>query len=87
LQIAKLSGMAKKTKPHSPEAVKLGKAIRARREALKVSQDVFADMAGMHRSYVGFVERGEQNLTLDTMTRIAAALKVSLAVLVKEAGL
>lgn len=77
----------KKTKPYSPEAVKLGQAIRARREAMKVSQDVFADLAGMHRSYVGFVERGEQNLTLDTMTRIAAALKVSLAVLVKEAGL
>lgn len=77
----------KKTKPYSTEAAKLGRAIRARREAMKVSQDVFADLVGMHRSYVGFVERGEQNLTLDTMTRIAAALKVSLAVLVKEAGL
>lgn len=54
---------------------------------MKVSQDVFTDLAGMHRSYVGFVERGEQNLTLDTMTRIAAALKVSLAVLAKEAGI
>lgn len=77
----------KKTKPHSPEAAKLGRAIRARREAMKVSQDAFADLVGMHRSYVGFVERGEQNLTLDTMTRIAAALKVSLAILVKEAGI
>lgn len=77
----------KKAKPYSPEAVKLGEAIRRRRLAIKVSQDEFADMAGMHRSYIGFVERGMQNLTLDTMTRIAAALKVSLAVLVKEAGI
>ena len=77
----------KKAKPYSPEAVKLGDAIRRRRQAIKVSQDAFADMAGMHRSYIGFVERGMQNLTLDTMTRIAAALKVSLAVLVKEAGI
>ena len=77
----------KKAKPYSPEAVKLGEAIRRRRQAIKVSQDEFADMAGMHRSYIGFVERGMQNLTLDTMTRIAAALKVSLAVLVKEAGI
>ena len=44
-------------------------------------------MAGMHRSYVGFVECGEQNLTLDKTTKVAAALKVSLAVLVKEAGI
>ncbi|HVX16331.1 MAG TPA: helix-turn-helix transcriptional regulator [Pirellulales bacterium] len=78
--------MAKK-KPHSPEAVRLGQAIRRRRENLKLSQDVFADVAGMHRSYVGFIERGEQNLTLDTMTKVAAALKVTLAVLVKEAGI
>jgi len=77
----------KKSKPYSPDAVKLGKAIRRRREALKVSQDVFADMAGMHRSYAGFVERGHQNLTLDTMTRIAAALKVPVSTLLKEAGL
>lgn len=86
MQRAKLWGMAKK-RSHSPEAVRLGQAIRRRRENLKLSQDVFADIAGMHRSYVGFVERGEQNLTLDTMTKIAAALKVSLAVLVKEAGI
>ncbi|HWB12731.1 MAG TPA: helix-turn-helix transcriptional regulator [Pirellulales bacterium] len=77
----------KKAKPYSPEAVKLGDAIRRRRQAIKVSQDEFADMAGMHRSYIGFVERGMQNLTLDTMTRVAKALKVSLAVLVKEAGI
>ena len=79
--------VSKKAKPYSPEAVKLGEAIRRRRRAIKVSQDEFADMAGMHRSYIGFVERGMQNLTLDTMTRIAAALKVSVAVLVKEAGI
>jgi transcriptional regulator with XRE-family HTH domain len=77
----------KKAQPYSAEASRLGKVIRQRRQAMKVSQDVFADMAGMHRSYVGFVERGEQNLTLDTMTRIAAALKVSLATLFKESGL
>lgn len=77
----------KKAKPRSAEAVKLGETIRRRRLAINVSQDVFADMAEMHRSYIGFVERGSQNVTLDTMTRIAAALKVPLSTLFKEAGL
>lgn len=77
----------KKAMAYSTEAVKIGKVIRQRRLALKVSQDAFADLAGMHRSYIGFVERGMQNLTLDTMTRLAAALKVPLSVLLKEAGL
>lgn len=77
----------KKSNPSSAEAARLGAAIRHRRQAMKVSQDVFADMASMHRSYVGFIERGEQNLTLETMTKIARALKTSLAVLAKEAGI
>lgn len=81
-------GMAqKKAKPRSAEAVKLGETIRRRRLAINVSQDEFADMARMHRSYVGFVERGTQNVTLDTMMRISAALKVPLWTLFKEAGL
>lgn len=78
---------AKKSKPYSQEALKLGKAIRARREAAGLTQDAFADHVGLHRSYVGFVERGERNVTLDTVTAIAASLRVSLATLFKEAGL
>jgi transcriptional regulator with XRE-family HTH domain len=77
----------KKTRPYSPEALKLGKAIRARREATGLTQDAFADRVGLHRSYVGFVERGERNVTLDTVTKIAASLRVALAVLFKEAGI
>lgn len=77
----------KKTQIYSADAAKLGKAIRRRREAMKLTQEAFADLVGLHRSYVGFVERGERNLTLDTMGQISAALRVSLATLFKEAGL
>ena len=61
-----------------------GLNLRRLRNELGVSQDEFADLAGLHRTYVGAVERGERNITLDTLQRIAAALKVDPVVLLKE---
>lgn len=66
---------------------KLGSAIRARRTALEFSQDTFADRIGMHRAYYSAIERGERNMTLQTLRRVAEGLGTKLAELMREAGL
>ena len=67
--------------------MKLGAAVRARREALQFSQDTFADEIGMHRAYYSAIERGERNVTLHTIARVAAGLGVTLSELMRTAGL
>ena len=49
-----------------------------------MSQDEFADRAGLHRTYIGAVERGERNITLDTLQRLATALKADVEELLQE---
>ena len=61
----------------------LGQRIRARRHALDLSQEAFAAEVGLHRTYIGAVERGERNVTVLTLLRIAAALGVDAAELVE----
>jgi transcriptional regulator with XRE-family HTH domain len=52
----------------------VGRNLRAHREALGESQESFADRLGVHRTYMGAVERGERNLTLKSLERIAARI-------------
>jgi transcriptional regulator with XRE-family HTH domain len=52
----------------------LGQNLRAYREARGLSQEAFADTLGLHRTYVGGLERGERNLTLKSVERIAAQI-------------
>ncbi len=52
----------------------VGRSLRAYREARGLSQEAFADVLGVHRTYMGGVERGERNLTLKSLERIAARL-------------
>lgn len=66
---------------------KLGDAIRKRREALGFSQEKFADVVGMHRTYYGNVELGKHNLTLKSLTKISEGLKRKLGDLFADAGL
>jgi transcriptional regulator with XRE-family HTH domain len=54
----------------------LGANLRRHREAQGLSQEAFADRLGYHRTYMGGVERGERNLTLKSVERIAAKLKL-----------
>jgi transcriptional regulator with XRE-family HTH domain len=50
-----------------------GRNIRTVRLRMGLSQDAFADECGIHRTYVGAIERGESNITLATLARIAVA--------------
>jgi transcriptional regulator with XRE-family HTH domain len=51
-------------------------SIRALRREAGYSQEGFADAVGMHRTYMGAVERGEVNISLDNIERIAVALRL-----------
>lgn len=70
-----------------PQLVALGMAIRRVRQANKISQEKLALTAELDRSYVGRVERGDNNVAMLTLSRIAAALGVSISALLIEAGL
>ncbi|HTZ88142.1 MAG TPA: helix-turn-helix transcriptional regulator [Solirubrobacteraceae bacterium] len=65
----------------------LGKAIRRVREESGHTQESFAARADLDRSYYGAIERGEFNLTVDTVSKIASGLGVSMATLFKRAEL
>jgi transcriptional regulator with XRE-family HTH domain len=60
----------------------LGKRIRELRLKQKFSQESFADHCGLHRTYMGGIERGEHNLTLQTALTISKGLGISLSELV-----
>ena len=65
----------------------LGRAIREAREAKGISQENLALMAEVDRSHVGRIERGDNNVALLTLFRLASALELSLAKLMGKAGL
>lgn len=48
--------------------------VRYRRVNLGLSQEEFAEKCGLHRTYVGAIERGERNITVATLFRLAIAL-------------
>jgi len=54
-----------------------GLAVRRARERLDVSQDKLAELAGLHRTYVGSVERGERNVSLINIAALAKALRMT----------
>ena len=54
----------------------VGENLRAHRAARAMSQEEFADVLGFHRTYMGGLERGERNLTLKSLERIAERLRI-----------
>lgn len=57
---------------------KFGKKIRSERQKLEISQEELAFRANLHRTYIGMVERGEKNVTLLNIEKIAKALSLNI---------
>jgi transcriptional regulator with XRE-family HTH domain len=64
---------------------RIGLALRRRREAQDVSQEDFAELVQMHRTYYSSIERGLKNIRIETLERICAALKTRIWEVIKEA--
>ena len=62
---------------------RLGARIRELRTNLGYTQESFADAIGLHRNYMGAIERGEQNLTLKTLQVVAQGLNTSVSKLLE----
>jgi transcriptional regulator with XRE-family HTH domain len=63
----------------------VGRNLRAYREGKGLSQESFADQLGVHRTYMGGIERGERNLTLKSLERIADTLELDPLTLLQPA--
>ena len=64
--------------------IKFGQKVREERLKRKLSQEEFADIAGVHRTYVGMIERAEKNITLENIQKIANALSIKLSTLLTD---
>lgn len=65
----------------------LGRAVRRAREAAGLSQEQLAERSGLHRNYVGGIERGERNVGLRAFLSLATALGIRPSKLFAGAGL
>ncbi len=61
----------------TPTRKQFGKRLRELRKKAELSQEELGFRAGIHRTYVGAIERGEQNLSIDNIHKLAKALKIS----------
>jgi transcriptional regulator with XRE-family HTH domain len=68
-----------------PIEVRLGQAIARFRKDAGFSQEAFADFVGVHRTYMGTIERGEKNIGIRSVEKIAKALKMSAGDLLNQA--
>lgn len=64
--------------------VKFGEKIREERLKRNLSQEELAARAGVHRTYIGMIERAEKNITLENIEKLAKALGVPIEELVKQ---
>src|SRR6266849_953007 len=69
----------------NPIARAFGQRVRTLRTKQGISQEELADRCGVHRTYMGRIERGETNITLTNIHKVARGLGVSVASLVDEA--
>jgi transcriptional regulator with XRE-family HTH domain len=65
----------------------MGDVLRTRREDLGLSQDELGHLAGLHRTYIGSVERGERNVTLGSLITICSALQLQPHELLRRSGM
>lgn len=69
----------------SPILEVFGQNVRNLRVERGLSQEQLADRAGLHRTYVGMIERAEKNITLCNIEKLAKALNVKVSTLVNNA--
>ncbi len=74
----------KRTK--SPVAIAIGEVLRAKRQALRVSQEQFAERVSLSKNYIGNIERGEYEVAISALNQIAAALNTKASEIIREAG-
>ena len=63
---------------------RFGKIVRARREAVGVSQEALADQAGLHRTYISMLERGQRMPSIEVVRKLARALGTTMASLMAD---
>lgn len=63
--------------------IRFGNSVRKFRKERDMSQEELAFKAGLHRTYIGMIERAEKNITLQNIEKIADALNVEISELVK----
>jgi len=76
--------MKSRTPAPQTARIRLAANLRSARERLQISQEALADLAGVDRTFVGSVERQERNISLDNIERLAVALKMDIAELLKK---
>lgn len=71
--------MTVKQKPNLKLRKEFGQKVREMRKKMSLSQEELGFKAGIHRTYIGAVERGEQNVSLDNIGKLAKTLKIKLS--------
>lgn len=61
-----------------PILLAFGQRVQELRKERNLSQEQLADLAGLHRTYIGMIERAEKNITLRNIEKIALALKIDI---------
>lgn len=64
--------------------ITIGLRIAKRRRELNYSQEYLAEIAGLHRTHIGFIERGEKRVSIENLQKIACKLNITLEELFKD---
>lgn len=62
----------------------IGERLSKQRKALRLSQESLANISGLHRNYIGHIERGERHVTIKNLHKIAKALNIKLSELFND---